>query len=295
MKTPHPSSDEFDEILALPMFVVSLTFLLLLAGLLHLHESDEYRGIATFCHYGLICLHPLFVVELLLHVVLESRRWRQNILFCLIPPLRLGARDHATGRSLWLPRIGWVKVDLDLRERAEKAFSLPMIIVAVMVLPLLGVELVWKQQIASNPTLSLATHVSEGLVWFAFTFEFVLMISIVSRKFRYCKDHWIDVAVIFLPLVAFLRAARLGRLLRLQQLTKTAKVFRVRGTVLRAYRSILMLDVIDRLFRAKPEVQLLRLEEAMAEKEREIEELREEMDHLKERLASSELPLKEAA
>jgi len=78
-------------------------------------------------------------------------------------------------------------------------------------------------------------------------------------------------------------------------LTKTAKVFRVRGTVLRAYRSILMLDVIDRLFRAKPEVQLLRLEEAMAEKEREIEELREEMDHLKERLASSELPLKEAA
>ena len=116
------------------------------------------------------------------------------------------------------------------------------------------------------------------------------MISIVSRKFRYCKDHWIDIAVIFLPLVAFLRAARLGRLLRLQQLTKSAKVFRVRGTVMRAYRSILMLDVIDRLFRANPEVQLLRLEEAMVEKEREIEELRQEIVSLKARMATSDLP-----
>ena len=68
-----------------------------------------------------------------------------------------------------------------------------------------------------------------------------------------------------------------------------------RGTVMRAYRSILMLDVIDRLFRAKPEVQLLRLEEAMAEKEREIEELRHEIDILKVRMATSDSSQNKAA
>jgi len=266
-----------DDTLAAPMFVASLLFLLFLAGLLHLHEGSQYRVVALVCHWGVILLHPLFVAELALQLVLESGRWKQNLLFCLFPPLRIGARDHVSGTKIWLPRSGWITVDHSLRERIEKAFSLPMILIALLVIPLLAIEHFFEQQISTNPTLALATHIAIGLIWFAFALEFVVMISIVAHKARYCKQHWIDIAVIVLPLVAFMRAARLGRLIRLNQLGRTVRVFRLRGLLMRVYRGVLVLDVIDRLLRIKPERRLPRLEEALAEKQLEIDELRKEI------------------
>jgi voltage-gated potassium channel len=260
-----------DDTLAAPMFVASLLFLLFLAGLLHLHEGQQYRVVALVCHWGVILLHPLFVAELALQLVLESGRWKQNLFFCLLPPLRIGARDHVSGTKIWLPHGGWTTVDHSLRERIEKAFSLPMILIALLVIPLLAIEHFFGQQLTENPTLALATHIAIGLIWFAFAVEFVVMISIVAHKARYCKQHWIDIAVIVLPLVAFMRAARLMRLGR------TVRLFRLRGLLMRVYRGVLVLDVIDRLLRIKPERRLPRLEEALAEKQREIDELRTEI------------------
>ena len=53
-----------------------------------------------------------------------------------------------------------------------------------------------------------ATRIGEALIWTAFALEFVIMISVVERKLKYCVQHWIDLLVIVLPLVGFLRTLR---------------------------------------------------------------------------------------
>jgi voltage-gated potassium channel len=266
--------------LAAPMFVMSLLFLTCLSGVLHVHSSFAFpQGLAFFA-WGLAILYPVFIVEQLLHARRGQASWKRCLLYALVPPFRLGARDHRTGETMWLPVMGWVKVNRELRARVEKGATVPMIIVALLVLPLLALDFFWAERVENEALPQLASHAGAGMIWLAFTFEFIIMISIVKEKGKYCKEHWIDIAVIFLPLIAFLRAARLGRLMRLQQLSKTARVYRMRGLLMRLWRALLLLDAIDRLIRGTPEKQITKLRVALATKERELEELRAEIARL---------------
>jgi voltage-gated potassium channel len=282
MSPAHVQTERFA---APTMFVVSVLFLVCLAGALHLEKETDFPWAVDLCRYGLAVLYPAFVIELLWRVLSKGDRCRSYLLYCFLPPLRLGARDAQTGQMIWLPRLGWTKVDLRLRDRIEKAFSLPMIVIALMVLPLMMIEHFWSDRLETNVSLASLTHTATGLIWLAFTFEFIVMISIVDKKLRYCKEHWIDLAVILLPLIAFLRAARLGRLLRIQQLSRTARVYRLRGTLLKTYRALMLVDGIARLFRGSPARRLARLQERIAEKERELEALRCECRELEALLA----------
>lgn len=266
-----------DRYLAGPMFGAAVIFLICLSGVLHLGDRPDFEAASTNCAWGLAFLYPLFVAEFLLHLVLRGPGWKQNLLYCLAPPLRLGGRDHTTGRKIWLPFAGWRTVGRELYEQMEKSLSLPMIIVALMVLPLMGFEYQYADAIAEDPRLDLVVRVGTGVIWTVFAAEFIVMISIVERKAKYCKEHWIDLAVILLPLVAFLRVGRLGRLLRLQQLTRTARVYRLRGVMMKLYRAVLLLDLLDRMFRADPATRLARLRETLAEKEHELLELHQEI------------------
>jgi voltage-gated potassium channel len=256
------------------MFAASLLFLVCLAGTFHL--SDHLPLAQAVCQYGLFVLYPAFILEWLIHLSAGSQHTRQNLLFCFIPPLRLGARDHAEGKLVWLPGRGWAEVNRELQQKLEKAFSLPMIGIALMVLPLVLIEPPWSEQAADSKLVAF-TQPAAALIWLAFAFEFLLMISITERKVRYFKEHWIDVAVILLPLVTFLQVARLGRLARL---TRTARVYRMRGLLMRLYRAVLLLDVVDRLIRGDGEKRLARLQQQLLEKELEIEEIRREIQRL---------------
>jgi len=280
------------------MFVVSLIFLGLLSGVLHLHESRALPFAFLVCGWGLAVLYPLFVLEAYLHWASGGGVSKRNLLYCLVPPLRLGARDHVNGTTMWLPILGWKDVDEELRGRVEKGATLPMIVVALLVLPLLALDFFGAATVERAAGAQLVSQAGAGLVWLAFTFEFIVMISIVKAKVRYCKEHWVDIAVIFLPLVAFLRAARLGRLVRLQQLTKTARIYRIRGTLLRLWRALLLIGAIDRLLRGSPHRQLAKMRAALALKQQEIEELQGEIRRLEAEIDSDEAratPLGEAA
>lgn len=292
-----------DRYLCIPMFGATLLFMVCLAVLLHLGEEDLSQGRAvTWAMWGMALLYPLFVIEAVAHWVSGSRFWKQNILYCLAPPLRLGARDHLTGRHLWLPMWGWSEVGRSLSERLERKLNIPMIVIALAVLPLMTAEHFLAAHAASQAE---HTHASEevaansktaasqnlihdekwelllqlgtGLVWLAFAVEFIVMVSVAEKKARYCKEHWIDVVVIMIPFIAFLRAARLTRLLRLQQLAKTVRVYRLRGLMLRVYRGLILLDVMDRLIRGTPETRLAKLKEQLVDKERDLAELRAEI------------------
>lgn len=281
--------ERIDGLTAKPMFAVSLLFLVFLSGTLHLHEVEGLAAVIDLCLWGMIALWPLFAAEAAVHGILRSPGWRRHLLYSALPPLRLCARDHVEGTRIWLPVAGWSRVDEKLRDRIEQGAALPMIVIALMVLPLLAIESYWTEQIAANPRLGFCVHAGTGLIWVAFTFEFIVMISIVEKKLRYCREHWIDLIVILLPLVAFLRVARVGRLLRLQQLSRTARAYRLRGLLMRAWRAVLLLDVIDRLIRGGPEKRLERLRETLAVKEAELEAIRAEVRELEAATAQTDV------
>ncbi len=119
-----------------------------------------------------------------------------------------------------------------------------------------------------------ATRIGEALIWTAFALEFTVMIAVVDRKLKYCLKHWIDILVIVLPLVAFLRSLRLARLARLHQIGRFTRLYRLRGSVVRAQRGAVVASVVERRLFRNPQKQLARLQDVLAEKERELETLR---------------------
>lgn len=250
---------------------------------------------------------------------------------CLIPPLRIAARRRSSELSLngalseegsagqasagesrsagstlglenplgqgavWLPGYGWKNVNRELRRELERAFSIPIIWIALMILPVLGLQFYFKEHIADYPSLRIALHFGTGLIWFAFTFEFIVMVSVAESKIAYCKRHWLDLVIILLPLISFLRtlrllrASKLVKVGRLQQLTKVVRAYRLRGVAMRGLRALLLLEVLNRLLRIKPENQLKKLEKRFAEKQRELTELQHEIDDVKAIIARRKL------
>jgi len=267
---------QLDRRFAAPMYVVSILSLLSFAVLLHFHEREEFYGVWLGSLIASAVLYPCYLAEYVAARRAGSPRSRERLWCCLLPLLRLAARDHETGARIWLPTSGWQTVSAELRSRLEKAGNVPMIAVALLVLPLIGIEYQYADQIEHNPRWAASIAAATTLIWFAFTFEFVVMCSVAERKFVYCKQHWLDLAIILLPLVAFLRALRLGRLLRLQQISRTARVYRMRGVTMRAWRALLVLDVVRRVVHGRPEQRLQKLAEIIAQKEQELAELRQE-------------------
>ncbi|MCH9655497.1 MAG: hypothetical protein K0U86_06110 [Planctomycetes bacterium] len=274
-----------DQFAAAPMFSCALLFLVFFAGTLHLINAESPGIALDICNWCLFLIYPLFILETVIHVALGSPRWKFNLLYCLIPPLRICARDQMTGQAIWFPMLAWKVVDSDFREKISKTFSAPMLVIALLVLPLFAVEHYWQKQIAANPALSDLTAIATGFIWFAFTLEFIVMISIVEKRLDYCRRHWIDIAVICLPMIAFMRALRVTGLLRLQQLTKTARVFRIKSLVLKLYRALLLLEIVNRLLQRNPEKRIIRLETILLEKEKEITDIKEEIAFLSERIS----------
>ncbi len=89
----------------LPMFAASVCMLLLLAGEIHFSHGRMFAPLLPACHFGLMLLWPVFVLEAALHVVARSRRWKQHLAYCLCPPLRLGPatppRASESGCHAW--------------------------------------------------------------------------------------------------------------------------------------------------------------------------------------------------
>ena len=59
-----------------------------------------------------------------------------------------------------------------------------------------------------------------------------------------------------------------------------ARIYRMRGLALRTWRAIVTLDMIDKLLRRDPTFRIEKLEDEIAEKQREIELLQHELEQL---------------
>lgn len=319
-----PPSDRFADFAAPIMFWLSLTMLGLTAGLLVLWidvpravEAYEFaeeleaqavdstdgmtddRFAVTSVAWGdrvfqlLMFLWPVFLIEQAVHYYFMERgtsfrrQHRYWWAFCLLPPLRMCARHRSDRDRIWLPRGGWQIADHQLQHQLERVFSLPMIGIALLILPVLGLQTYLQDRIVDYPVLRIMLHAGTGVIWFAFAAEFIVMISVTRRKLEYCRRHWLDLVIILLPLVSFLRslrslrAAKLIKIGKLQQVSRLTRVYRLRGVALRGWRALVLLEVVQRLLHSSPEKRIRQLEEICIEKERELKYLREQIQHLR--------------
>jgi hypothetical protein len=272
------------------MFAAASLFLIALAfGL----QDFRSRPIGQPLHLGtdlrwLIGLWPLFVLELLFHWSTGNRHWKQHIWHSLLPPLRLGGRDHRRGQAMWLPRLGWVRPTRRLQARLEQAFSLPMMIVAIAILPILGLEFAYADRQSQHPWLTVGLELGTSIIWLAFTVEFIVMVSVVDNRRRYCQKNWVSLVIILLPLLSFLRVLRLGSLLKLQQVTRASRVYKLRGVLLRLYRALLALNILRLFWRLDHRRQLQRLEGQRQDLIVQLTDLDHQIRQLQQQLAEKE-------
>lgn len=230
-----------------------------------------------------LMLWPIFLAEFLFYywtAIDRPRFTRMALIACFCPPVRLGAPNAEMRGRIWLPKYGWTRPTAHVRRELEKHFSMPMIVIALMILPILLVEFGLKEQVAERTWLRVALHACTGTIWFAFALEFIVMCSVAKKKLEYCKIHWLDLAIVVLPLISFLRslrimrASRLARLAKVQQLTRLGRVYRLRGLAIKAFRGMAVFEVMNRLLRITPERQVELLREQLAETESEARYLR---------------------
>jgi voltage-gated potassium channel len=121
--------------------------------------------------------------------------------------------------------------------------------------------------------------------------ELIVMVSVAERKWAYVKTHWMDIAIVVLPLVSFLRslrilrATRLMRFARMQRLAQVLRVYRLRVTAMRLFRAFVVLEVFHRLFGVNPARRLVRLREELAHRQAEIDALHEKIAQMETLLA----------
>jgi hypothetical protein len=276
----------FDRELASVMFAASLLFLILLGGLLHISDGDFSSRESKICLRSLLVIYLAFPLEMVLVWLRGGKFKRLHWYVLLIPPLRLATADHESGTRVWLPFRGWRTINKSLVRELDDFFSWPMIVLALLVLPLIGAEFLWADKIEADHRLRMAFQTATAMIWAAFVVEFVVMFSVTENKLRYAIRHWLDLVVICLPLIAFLRALRLAQLLRLNQVSRTVRLYRMRGVLIRTWRAIVAMDVLERIFVRNPAERIARLERALIEKESELDLIRGKIEKLKARLAS---------
>ena len=112
-------------------------------------------------------------------------------------------------------------------ERVERRFEVPMLVAALLVIPVIAVE----ESGLDEPWDTLAA-VTNWAIWIAFATELVVMLWVVPSRWAWLRSHPLEVAIVllappFMPgLLQGLRGARLLRLLRLMPVLLSARLAR---------------------------------------------------------------------
>lgn len=254
--------------------------------------SDILWGPSSWLLPTLILIWAIIVADALIGVFQAPDKFaaplKRCALICLLPPARLAISSAIPNRYLWLPRQGWLAVGSEHQDQLERRLLLPMLAVTLLILPVIGAELFFKEQVATSPLIALLIHTTTSFIWVAFTCEFILMVAIAEKKIAYCKQHWINIVIILLPLVAFLRTLQLFRFLRLTKAGKLLRAYRLRGVFARALRLALMMNLIERLMQRNINGYIGHLEEKINEKQHEIDELKQKLVGAQQKRASKE-------
>ena len=295
--TPNDVSGDWEQRLARPMFFLAVIFLVLLSGLIREGHHINAGMAATMLWFyldGLLLLFPLFLAEGTLHVSCcrpperSIKSITMVLLPSLLPPLRMAAQGVRRPGQIWLPGLGWQVVDYDLRKTLELFFSVPMIFMALLILPVLAAEYYghyWLASMESEPLLRAFLDICISVIWIAFTAEFIIRSATAESRWQYALAHWLDLAVVVLPMVEFLPFLRV---MRLTELTQLSRYYRIYGVAGKGWRAFLVLEVLQRLTRHSA---VARLRGELDVKVEEAQELQREIDYYRRKIAQLEQEL----
>jgi voltage-gated potassium channel len=264
--------DRFEARFAPWSFRIALLYLVVMGlALVLVPDPDLAHGPEISKALGCILasLWLYFLLELILFASMRFRSglslreglWKRRVLVLLFPPGHLCLRHSIHGDLCWLPGWKWSRANSSLFERLKEKLELPMIGIALLIVPLLLVE--WKGMAHIGPVfpggtsgLHTTLQVGQALIWTAFAMEFLLMVSLARSRLGYCKEAWLDILIILLPLISFLRSARVLRAARLNQV---ARGYRFRSVAIKIRRAVLLANAVQKLIEKDPEKQALAL------------------------------------
>lgn len=163
-----PAVAPFEEGLAKGMGVLSLVYLALAAAMLpQAPRGGEPERFEILLHYLIptALVWGLFWLEFLVSVIVHARAWTWRYRFSrlvatLAPPFRL-CLPPGPGEPHWVPFVGW-RCAAKAARRMERGFSAPMMVMALLVLPILAIEFIWAERIARGGVLDMLTGVGAG-------------------------------------------------------------------------------------------------------------------------------------
>lgn len=273
-----------------PLVVLSAVWIVLFSTVLPHQGTESLQTLLVrIASYVLLGIWGVFLADYVIYLLAMQgkrhylKRALYGLLVAFFPTFRLGVPPFKRVDDIWIPFLGWRERGRELEKKLAEAFSLPMIFVVLLVLPILGIELFkteWIQIWWVRELLELGGQ----FIWLAFAIEFSLLVSVTRRKLDYCVKHWIDLVIILLPVLLFLlpylSALPIVRLIRLKRILRTTRLFRMKGAGMKAFQALVLFSGSRRFGRRFHEKRIQKLKELLEEKKEEIEELKEEIERL---------------
>ena len=292
---PTPSVHPWADRLAPVFFWLAGFHLLAFAGLIHRAVRWRVTGTEIDVILGvLLGLWPVFAVEAALAFLFRDRarrRWPalvRVLAVILFPPARMGFVHPVVGK-MWLPWIGWQLEGKGLLRRLDRAFGLPLLLFALLILPILGIEYIWAETVDESPAFEMVLNICMALIWVAFAAEFIIKLEASGQPLKYAREKWLDAAIVLLPTLEFAlywwtSASPLARLLRStraiapDQLARMGRIYRLRGLLMKGWHALLALELFARIIGDNPKKRLARLEERIALAQADLDELTAEAE-----------------
>ncbi len=105
-------------------------------------------------------------------------------------------------------------------ERFERAVELPLLVLALAMVPLIVLPLLLDLPGA----VEAAFIAADWFIWAIFAFEYVVRLSLTTHRLRFLRREWPDLLIIVLPFLRPLRLVRSARALRLLRLARLVAV-----------------------------------------------------------------------
>lgn len=269
------------------LYFLGLLMLVLAAALINLlsHEGENI-AVAIFQSNVALLFGALwfvfladFLVLYYLYMKVKTKPPKMalylRVLVLLFPPIRMGSRHIVDPSLQWIPFMGWSFRNEGLLKYVKEKFSIPMIIIALLIIPVLVIEWKFYEPVEAylNTDLSFVLDMTQAFIWLAFAYEFILMLAISRDKLDYAVKNWVDLLIIFLPFIAFIRTLRIIKVARLSHL---ARGYKLRGLLMKARQGILFAGLIYRFARLQ-EYQIKSLKKKLDNNRKEREVLEEEL------------------
>ena len=260
---------------------IGLIHLVVFAALLHVAIMPSHANwTLPLGAVMLLCSLILWVIEL----SDEVPEWSFRRTLAVLLPCTAMPSFSADQKRVYFPERGWVVRGHALEKSLEASLAGPMILGALAIIPLLAIEWFAADYLASHPWIELLIALGHGAIWAAFAFEFVVRCQIAESKAKYLRRHWLDALIVLMPIfsMAFLRIARLGQLARLNS---TTRLFRLNGVMMKAWRSVILFDVLARILDRECDRKAIRMLNDRSDVLRKLDRLDTELARVESRAA----------